>query len=113
MLTEAEKLAIYREISGRRAQEIIARISLYHRTPGGREILQAMEYLRGAFVDAGLEEVDIQRHPVDGIHRYWEWDHDVITEAREAELDIIFPPEEQRVVARYADDPISLMRTSS
>jgi hypothetical protein len=113
MLTEGQKLAIYREISGIRAQEIISRLTQLHRLAGSREILQAMNIIRKEFEDAGLEQVRLEHFPVDPDHSYWTWDTPSIWEEGDAQLAIISPESERKLIARFRETPISLLGGSS
>jgi hypothetical protein len=49
------------EISGDRAFESVRQLSHYHRTDGSRDFFAAAEWLRGAAVAAGLEDVKLVR----------------------------------------------------
>lgn len=65
--------ALYRdlvnEISGDRAYEHDRVLTRYHRTGGSRDFFAAAEYIRGAAVDAGLEDVKLIRQTWD--ERAW------------------------------------------
>jgi len=113
MLTNDQKLAIYREISGPRAQDLIAKLTAFHRVAGGREILQAMEIIRDQFVASGLEEVKIERFPVGKGRSYWSWDPPYICDRLDAHLAIISPESEQKIIFRFSEVPVSLMANSS
>ncbi len=113
MLTEKQKLAIYREISGVRAQDLITRLTQLHRLAGGREILQAMNIIRDEFEDAGLEQIRLERFPIDEEHSYWTWDVPYLWEERDAHLAVISPESERKLIARFSETPISLMGGST
>jgi hypothetical protein len=113
MLTHEQKLAIYREISGVRAQDTIARLITFHRAAGGKGILGAMELMAEHFRAAGLEQVKIERFPVGRGHRYWGWDVPYIWEEQEAYLAIVSPEKEKRTIASSAELPLPLMGNSS
>jgi Peptidase family M28 len=53
------------EISGDRAYEHDRVLTRYHRTGGSRDFFAAAEYIRGAAVDAGLEDVKLIRQKWD------------------------------------------------
>ena len=53
------------EISGDRAYEHDRVLTRYHRTGGSRDFFAAAEYIRGAAVDAGLEDVKLVRQKWD------------------------------------------------
>jgi hypothetical protein len=113
MLTEEQKRAIYREISGVRAQDLITRLSQFHRLAGSREILEAMHIIREQFEESGLERVRIERFPIDGDHSYWSWDAPYIWENQDARLAIISPEPERKLIARFSEMPISLLGGST
>ncbi len=113
MLTSEQKQAIYREISGPGAQDLIARLIAFHRMAGGREILQAMELIRDRFTAAGLEEVRIERFPVGPGRSYWSWDMPSIWEEQDAHLSIISPEPERKIIARFSESPIALLGGAS
>jgi len=113
MLTEQQKLAIYREISGIRAQDIITRLAQLHRLAGSRQILEAMNIIREYFQDAGLEQVRLERFPIDSDHSYWTWDAPCIWEEEDARLAVISPESERTLIARFQETPISLLGGST
>jgi len=113
VLTSEQKQAIYREISGPGAQDLIARLIAFHRVAGGREILQAMELIRDRFVAAGLEDVKIERFPVGPGRSYWSWDMPSIWEEQAAHLAIVSPEPERKIIARFSESPITLLGGSS
>ena len=113
MLTQKQKLAIYREISGVRAQDLIARLSALHRLAGSREILAAMNIIREEFEAAGLEQVRLERFPIDEDHSYWTWDTPYIWEEEDAHLAIVAPESERKLIARFSETPISLLGGST
>jgi hypothetical protein len=65
-LPEALQRALVNEISGDRSFEHVRHLSHYHRTGGSRDFFAAAEYIRGAAVAAGLEEVALVRQKWDG-----------------------------------------------
>jgi hypothetical protein len=113
MLTEEQKRAIYREISGTRAQDIIGRLAQFHRLAGSREILAAMNIIREEFEAARLEQVRMEHFPIDGDHSYWTWDTPCIWEERDAHLAIVSPESERKLIARFSETPISLLGGST
>jgi hypothetical protein len=113
MLTEEQKRTIYREISGARAQDTITRLSQFHRLAGSREILKAMNIIREQFEEAGLEQVRMERFPIDSDHSYWSWDAPFIWDNQDARLAIVSPEPERRLIARFSETPISLLGGSS
>jgi len=54
------------EISGDRSYEYDRHLSHYHRTAGSRDFFAATEYIRGAAVEAGLEDVKLIRQKWNG-----------------------------------------------
>ena len=113
MLTQKQKLAIYREISGIRAQDIITKLTEFHRLAGSREILKAMNIIRELFEDAGLEQVRMEHFPIDGDHSYWTWDVPCIWEEGDAHLAIVAPESERKLIVRFSEMPISLLGGST
>ena len=65
-LPDARRHALVNEISGDRAYEHARHLSHFHRTAASRDFWKAAEYLRGAAVAAGLEDVRLIRQPWDG-----------------------------------------------
>jgi aminopeptidase YwaD len=113
VLTNEQKLAIFHEISGPRAQDLIARLISFHRAAGGPEILQAMEVIRDQFRSAGLEEIRIERFPVGQGHSYWTWNPPYISDRLDAYLAIVSPESEKRVIYHFSETPIGLLANSS
>jgi aminopeptidase YwaD len=113
VLTSKEKLSIYREISGSRAQDLIARLSALHRLAGSKEILQAMEIIREEFLAAGLEQIRLERFPVDRNHSYWSWDTPYVWEEQDAYLAVVSPEAERKIIVRFSETPISLLGGAS
>jgi aminopeptidase YwaD len=113
LLTEQQRQAIFQEISGVRAQDLIAQLSTLHRLAGSREILKAMNIIREEFEAAGLEQIRLERFPIDGDHSYWTWDTPYIWEEQDAHLTIVSPESERKLIARFWEAPISLLGGSS
>lgn len=113
MLKNEQKLSIFREISGPKAQDLIAKLTSFHRVAGGGEILQAMEVIREQFLAAGLQAVRLERFPVGKDHSYWSWDPPYICDRIDAYLAIVSPESEEKVIFRFSETPISLLANSS
>ena len=58
--------ALVNEISGDRAFEHVRALTAYHRTGPGRDFWEAVEYIRSAAEEAGLDDVEVIRQDWDG-----------------------------------------------
>jgi len=100
-----------KEISGNIALNFVSEISRHHRiqaSPGMRAaVCYAVETLKGFGLDARVHE-----YPADGETYYWsslqfrEW------ACRDAELKLIEPEKEARILARWSESKLSLIQRS-
>jgi len=99
------------EISGTIALNHVAEIARHHRIQASPGFRAAARYAADTLRSYGLM-TEVLEYPADGKTRYWsavmheEWD------AKEAELRIVEPKEEARVLARYLENKISLIQRS-
>ena len=99
------------EISGTIAKNHVAEISRHHRIQASPGFRAAAHYAAETLKFYGIE-AEVLEYPADGETYYWssltheEWD------ARDAELRIVEPKEEARLLARFLENKISLVQRS-
>ena len=99
------------EVSGEAALNLVYDLSRYHRIQGSPGLRDAVSYAVETLRGYGLE-AEVRRYPADGKTYFWsnlmfkEWS------CRDAELRLIEPREEARVLARWSDSRFSLIQRS-
>lgn len=99
------------ELSGNIAYNHVAEISRHHRIQASPGFRDAANYAAKTLQSYGLK-AEVLEYLSDGEAHYWssitplEWD------ARDAELRILEPKEEARVLARYLENKISIIQRS-
>ena len=98
------------QVSGQRAWDLVTQISKYHRIRGGGEgsdYNRCVDWLAGGLREVNGLEVEVEQFKADGFERYLDWLSPVGWRAREAELWLLEP--EERLLARFSDQAVSLM----
>ena len=98
------------QVSGERAWDLVASISMYHRIRGGGEgsdYNRCVDWLAGELGEIKGLEVEVEKFKADGFERYLDWLSPVGWRVREAELWLLEP--EERLLARFSDQAVSLM----
>jgi len=101
---------IQMEVSGERAWDMVSKISRFHRIRGagqGSDYDRCVEWLAEELRKIGLQDVQIKRYASDGFKKYFLWDSLVGWKVQEAELWMVEP--EKRLIARFSEQPVSLM----
>lgn len=101
---------IERQVSGQRAWDIVTQISKYHRIRGGGEgsdYNRCVDWLAGVLREVNGLEVKVEKFKADGFERYLDWLSPVGWRVKEAELWLLEP--EERLLARFSDQAVSLM----
>ena len=99
------------ELSGNIAKNHVEEITRFHRIQASPGFRAAAQYAVETLKTYGLR-AEVLEYPADGETHYWsalmheEWD------ARDAELRIIKPKKERRVLARYIENKLSLIQRS-
>jgi hypothetical protein len=74
---------------------------------------QTSDYCYRRLNEFGLENVEVVKHPADGITKYGDWTMPLAWDVRGAELRIVEPVEENRILANYNEEPCRLAVWSS
>jgi len=98
------------EVSGERAWDMVSEISRFHRIRGGGEgsgYNECVDWLAGELGKVKGLEVEVEKFKADGVVKHLDWLSPVGWRAREAELWLLEP--EERLLARFSDQAVSLM----
>jgi aminopeptidase-like protein len=100
------------EISGYHAKKNATRIYYWDHSMDYRSFWKSAKYCREKLKSAGLSDVKIIEYPADGKTIYGDSRHPPFWEVYDAELKIIEPKCEKKTLARYLDEPLSLVMFS-
>jgi aminopeptidase-like protein len=100
------------EISGYQAKKNATRIYYWDHSMDYRSFWKSAKYCREKLRTAGLSNVKIIEYPADGKTIYGDSRHPPFWEVYNAELKIIEPECEKKTLARYLDEPLSLVMFS-
>ena len=94
------------QISGRRCQQHVARLSQMHRIIGSPGYQDALDYVHSQLTSLGLTDIVVERFPMNGARAYGDWIAPAAWEARAAELWVESP--ERFRLCDYAETPVCL-----
>jgi len=105
--------AVKAELSGERARDYIARIWEHARWNDFRRMRQTAAEIAAIMREIGLEEVEVQEYPADGVTAYGGWVMPEAWDVEDARLEIVEPQVSNPVLANYRDCPHSLIMYSA